>query len=39
MSIKILEDMNDKVFTLYGTPQYIAHEITYKKGYDKGIDW
>ena len=36
---KILEDMNDKVFTLCGTPQYIAPEVIYKKGYDKGVDW
>ena len=36
---KILDDMNDKVFTLCGTPQYIAPEVIYKKGYDKGIDW
>ena len=36
---KILDDMNDKVFTLCGTPQYIAPEIIKKKGYDKGIDW
>ena len=36
---KILDDMNDKVFTLCGTPQYIAPEVIYKRGYDKGIDW
>jgi serine/threonine protein kinase len=36
---KILDDMNDKVFTLCGTPQYIAPEVLYKKGYDKGVDW
>ena len=36
---KILDDMNDKVFTLCGTPQYIAPEVIYKKGYDKGVDW
>ena len=36
---KILDDMNEKVFTLCGTPQYIAPEVIYKRGYDKGIDW
>ena len=36
---KMLDDMNEKVFTLCGTPQYIAPEVIYKKGYDKGIDW
>ena len=36
---KILDDMNDKIFTLCGTPQYIAPEVIYKQGYDKGIDW
>ena len=36
---KILDDMNDKVFTLCGTPQYIAPEVIQKKGYDKGVDW
>ena len=36
---KMLDDMNDKAFTLCGTPQYIAPEVIYKKGYDKGIDW
>ena len=36
---KILDDMNEKVFTLCGTPQYIAPEVVYKRGYDKGVDW
>ena len=36
---KILDDINDKAFTLCGTPQYIAPEVIYKKGYDKGVDW
>ena len=36
---KILDDMNDKVFTLCGTPQYMAPEVIRKRGYDKGVDW
>ena len=36
---KILENSNDKTYTLCGTPQYLAPEILTKKGYDKNIDW
>ena len=36
---KILENMDDKAYTLCGTPQYLAPEILKKKGYDKNIDW
>ena len=36
---KIIHKMTDKAYTLCGTPQYVAPEILYKKGYEKGIDW
>ena len=36
---KILEDPDDKAFTLCGTPQDIAPEIVKNKGYDKTVDW
>ena len=36
---KILENMDDKAYTLCGTPQYLAPEVLKKKGYDKNIDW
>jgi serine/threonine protein kinase len=36
---KILEDEDDKAFTLCGTPQYLAPEVLLKKGYDKMVDW
>ena len=36
---KILKNMDDKAFTLCGTPQYIAPEVLKNKGYDKNIDW
>ena len=36
---KILEDEDDKAFTLCGTPQYLAPEVLLKQGYDKMVDW
>ena len=36
---KILSSIDDKAFTLCGTPQYIAPEVLKNKGYDKDIDW
>ena len=36
---KILDDSDDKAFTLCGTPQYLSPEILKKKGYDKTVDW
>ena len=36
---KILDNPDDKTFTLCGTPQYISPEILSKKGYDKTVDW
>ena len=36
---KILEDEDDKAYTICGTPQYLAPEVLLKKGYDKVVDW
>ena len=36
---KILEDEDDKAFTLCGTPQYLAPEVLLRQGYDKCVDW
>ena len=36
---KILENPNDKAYTICGTPQYLAPEILENKGYDKSVDW
>ena len=36
---KLVDDSDDKTFTLCGTPQYLSPEILKNKGYDKTIDW
>ena len=36
---KILENENDKAYTVCGTPQYLAPEILSRKGYNKAVDW
>ena len=36
---KILDEDNEKTFTICGTPQYLAPEVLLKKGYDKAVDW
>ena len=36
---KILEDEEDKAFTLCGTPQYLAPGVLLRQGYDKMVDW
>ena len=36
---KILENPDDKAYTICGTPQYLAPEILENKGYDKSVDW
>ena len=36
---KILEEDNEKTFTICGTPQYLAPEVLLKKGYDNAVDW
>jgi len=36
---KILDEDNDKTYTICGTPQYLAPEVLLKKGYDKAVDW
>ena len=36
---KILEEEDDKAYTICGTPQYLAPEILLRQGYDKMIDW
>ena len=36
---KILEDEDDKAYTICGTPQYLAPEVLLKQGYDKAVDW
>ena len=36
---KILDNPEEKAYTLCGTPQYLAPEILKNKGYDKSVDW
>ena len=36
---KILENEDDKAYTVCGTPQYLVPEILLRKGYDKTVDW
>ena len=36
---KICSKSNEKVFTICGTPFYIAPEIIEKKGYNSSVDW
>ena len=36
---KIMEEANDKAFTICGTPQYLAPEVLKKQGYTKSVDW